>query len=73
MDEWSMHASALGLHGDQLSMSLERKERSLLKSKSTPTIKSKKDIEVIVRKTALPPKNLVIPKGWHQATGTIVI
>ena len=74
MDEWSMHASALGLQGDQLSMSLERKERSLLKSKSMPIIKSKKDIEVKAeRKTALPPKNLIIPKGWHQATGTIVI
>lgn len=74
MDEWAKHCSALGLQGDQLAMSLERKERSLIKSKSAPIIKSKKDMEIKVeRVSALPPKNLIIPKGWHQATGTIVI
>ena len=74
MDEWSKNVSALGLHGDQLAIALERKERSLIKSKSTPIIKSKKDLEVKVeRKTALPPKNLITPKGWSKATGTIVI
>ena len=66
MDEWLTHAEALGLKGNQLAMSIERKERSLLKSKSMPTLKKE-------RKTALPPKNLQIPKGWHLSTGTIVI